>query len=422
MKMLNFPKSLPRISPAAACCLAAILLVGLLAGTGCEGQKRKAMGKRPPVPVTMTQIVKRDMPLNIMVIGRAEPYATVSVTSRVSGQLLKVHFEQGDMVKEGQLLFNIDPKPYQASLDQAIANRQKDLATLKEAEADVKRYAGMVKRDFVSQQQYDQKVADAASLRATVKADEAQIRTAQLNLSYCAINSPITGCTGKLLVNAGNQVQAGGSNALVVINQVQPIYVSFSVPEKHLPMVRRYQARGPLQVEAKTTGPDSQTCLGHLTFIDNQVDESTGTILMRGTFANQTNLLWPGQFVNVVLTLTVEKDALTAPSPAIQEGPDGKIIFVVGQGCKVEIRPVVVERVVGTTAVIKKGAKAGDKVVTDGHLLLYPGATVIEKKTPPLKASLEAQQKDAAADSKAKAERQAKKQADPKAPAKKADK
>lgn len=408
MNTFNPPKLIPKIRPALTFLLAAALLTGLLAGFGCKSQKPKAAAQRPLVPVTMGQVVKKDMPLAITAIGRAEPYATVSVTSRVSGQLLRVHFEQGDMVQEGRLLFDIDPKPYQASLDQAMANRQKDLANLKEADADVKRYRGMVKRDFVSQQQYDQKEANAAALRASVKADEAQIRTAQLNLSYCAINSPITGRTGKLLVNAGNQVQAGGSTSLVVINQVQPIYVSFSLPEKDLPLVRRFQAKGPLQVEAKTTGQDPKTCLGHLTFIDNQVDESTGTILMRGTFANQTNTLWPGQFVNVALALTVEKDALTVPVPAVQEGPDGKILFVVGQGNKVEIRPVEVERVVGNTAVIKKGAKESERVVTDGHLLLYPGAVAMEKKTPPTKESLEAQQKDAVADNKERAAKQAK--------------
>lgn len=411
MNMAISPNPIPRISPVLRCCLAAVLLAGLLTGAGCKNQKPKEAAKQPPVPVTMGQVVKKDMPLHIMAIGRGEAFATVSVTSRVSGQLLKVHFDEGDIVKEGQLLFNIDPKPYLASLDQAKANRQKDLANLKESEADVKRYEGMVKRDFVSQQQYDEKVADAAALRASVKADEAQIRTAQLNLSYCAINSPITGRTGKLLVNAGNQVQSGGTTALVVINQVQPIYVSFSVPEKNLPLVRRYQAQGPLQVEAKTTGQDCQTCLGHLTFIDNEVDESTGTILMRGTFANPTNLIWPGQFVNVILTLTVEKNALTVPTSAVQEGPDGKILFVVGKGDKVEIRPVEVERVVGTTAVIKKGAKAGEKVVTDGHLLLYPDAVVMEKKIPSTKESLEAQQKDAKADGKEKKKKQAKKEA-----------
>jgi multidrug efflux system membrane fusion protein len=381
--------------------------------SGCTGEKREAPAQRPPVPVTTAQVTQKDMPLVLKAIGRAEAYATVSVTSRVSGQLLKVHFEQGNVVKEGQLLFTIDPAPYQASLDQALANLQRDLAKLKEAEVDVKRYEGMVKRDFVSQQQYDEKVTEAAALRATVKADDAQIKTARLNLSYCTIDSPITGRTGKLLVNAGNQIQAGGSNALVVINQVQPIYVSFSLPEKDLPQVRQYQGKDALLVEAKAPGEGGQTSMGHLSFIDNQVDESTGTILMRGTFTNSANLLWPGQFLNVTITLAIEKDALTVPNQAVREGPEGKIIFLVGKDNKVEIRPAKVKRVVGPLAVLGGGVQAGDNVVVDGHLLLYPGAVAMEKKIPPTQQSLEAQQKDATRDSQEKKEKQAKKQAKP---------
>jgi len=390
--------------------------VGLLGAaliSGCTAEKPKTSAQRPPVPVTTGQVSKKDMPLVLKAIGRAEAYATVSVTSRVSGQLLKVHFEQGETVKEGQLLFAIDPAPYQASLDQSLANLQRDVAKLKEAEVDVKRYAGMVKRDFVSQQQYDEKVTEAAALRATVKADEAQIKTARLNLSYCTINSPITGRTGKLLVNAGNQIQAGGSNALVVINQVQPIFVSFSLPEKDLSLVRQYQGKEALLVEAKAPGEGSQTSMGHLTFIDNLVDESTGTILMRGTFTNSANLLWPGQFLDVTLTLTIEKDALTVPNQAVREGPEGRILFLVGKDNKVEIRPAKVQRVVGPLTVLGGGVQAGDRVVVDGHLLLYPGAVAMEKKIPPTKQSLEAQQKDTIQDNLEKQTKNAKKQAEP---------
>lgn len=367
------------------------LLLALIPACSQDQKKPKAPAQRPPVPVALAQSVARDMPLELKAIGRVEPLSTVSVTARVSGQLRQVHFKEGDQVKTGQVLFTIDPRPYQAALDQAKANLARDRANLVEAEQDVKRYAAMLKQDFVSQQQYDQAVAKAGALKATVKADQAAIETARLNLDFCTVRSPLAGRTGQLLVNAGNQVQAGGSQPLVVINQVQPVYVGFSLPERQLPLVGKYWDDPDLLVRAVVPGFAEATQEGRLTFLDNKVDPNTGTVRLRGTFANKELTLWPGLFVDAYLRLTVQHNAVVVPSRAVQQGPAGQVVFVVGEGNKVALQPVKVSRYVGEQAVIAHGLKAGLRVVSDGQLLLYPGATVVETKIPSTKQSLKAQ-------------------------------
>ncbi|MEW5914197.1 MAG: efflux RND transporter periplasmic adaptor subunit [Thermodesulfobacteriota bacterium] len=369
------------------------LACGLILAPACSQEKEhpRTAAQRPPVPVVLAQAVAKDIPLELKAIGRVEPLATVSVTARVSGQLNKVHFAEGDNVAQGQVLFTIDPRPYQAALDQAKANLARDQAYLVEAQQDVVRYAAMLKGNFVSQQQYDQAIAKAQSLKATVAADAAAIETARLNLEFCTIRAPLAGRTGQLLVNAGNQVQAGGSQPLVVINQVQPVYVGFSLPERDLPLVVKHREDPDLLVRAELPRANGTALVGRLSFIDNKVDADTGTVRLRGSFSNKSLKLWPGLFVDAYLRLTVQKGAVVVPSRAVQQGPAGPVVFVVGADNKVQMQPVTVSRHLGSEAIIAQGIKAGQRVVADGQLLLYPGATAMERKIPSAAQSLAAQ-------------------------------
>ncbi len=314
--------------------------------------------------------------------------------SRISGELQKVHFTDGELVQRDQLLFTIDPRPYQAALDQAKANLQRDEASLKDAQVKARRYESMVKRDFVSQQQYDDVMTNVSTYTAAVKADQAAVKNAELNLAYCYVRAPFAGRTGRVLVDAGNQVDTGSqSSALTVINQVKPAYVEFSIPERDLPTLRKYMGKDPLKVRALPAGEAGDGAMGELTFLDNQVDADTGTILLRGTFANQDLQLWPGMFVDVVLTLTEESGRVVVPNAAVRQGPQGLVVFAVGAEGKVQVRPVTQERVEGARTVLSQGVEPGEKVVVDGHLILYPGAAVIPREVPANQESLDAMTK-----------------------------
>ncbi|MFH2127789.1 MAG: efflux RND transporter periplasmic adaptor subunit [Pseudomonadota bacterium] len=333
------------------------------------------------MPVTTATASQHEVPVQIKAIGQVEALSTVSITAQVEGQLKKVHFKEGQDVELGQQLFTIDPRPYQAALDQALANLAKDQALLKEYRQEAERNKDLVKRDFVSKQDYDQIVSKADSQAAAVKADEAAVEKARLNLSYCYIHAPLAGRTGSLLVHEGNVVNTGPDHPLVVIKETHPCYVSFAVPERELGRIHNRQVKqGPLQVQAAP--PDSAEPLetGKLSFIDNQVDKSSGTILLKGAFPNPQNHLWPGQFVNVTLTLDVIPGAVVAPARAIQTGPNGLFVFVVGAGGTVEMRSVQTGEVMDTEIVVSKGLKPGERVVTDGQLALYPGAKAFEAK------------------------------------------
>jgi membrane fusion protein, multidrug efflux system len=331
----------------------------------------------PAAPVTVAPAAKRTMPLEIRAIGNVFASATVSVLARVGGALEEVHFRQGAEVEKGQLLFVIDPRPYEVALKEAEAYLARDQALLERAEADLKRYAELVKQDFVTQEQYDQARASAASLVATVQADEAAVKNARLQLSYCYIYAPIAGRTGDLLVDAGNLIKANGDSPMVVINQVRPIEVSFSVPEEYLPKIRLSQASSPPKV---TAFPDEQASVtpaqGSLVFVNNTVDTATGTILLKASFKNEDGSLWPGQFVNVALSLGEQADVVVIPTKAIQSGQQGSYVFVVKDDRTVESRPVVVSRTVGEETVIEEGIAPGETLVTDGQLRLAPGARV----------------------------------------------
>jgi len=345
----------------------------------------------PAIPITVGTVSQKTVPVELRVVGNVQASSTVTIKSKVGGELTRVHFTEGHDVRKGDLLFTIDPRPYEAALKQAEANLQKDLAQTKHAQEDARRYEFLIQKGVVARQQYDKFRTEAEALEAAVLADRAAVENAKIQLGYCSIHSPIDGRTGSLMVKQGNIIKADDVN-LIVIHQIVPIDVAFSVPEQNLQEIKKYMALGKLQVDALVPSNNERPEQGTVTFVDNAVDTSTGTIRLKGTFANRERKLWPGQFVNVVLTLTREPNAIVVPSQAIQTGQQGQYVYVVKQDLTVESRPVVVGRFVSNETVVQKGLLAGEKVVTDGQLRLYPGARVeiktsdsanaAQKKTP----------------------------------------
>ncbi|MEW6441302.1 MAG: efflux RND transporter periplasmic adaptor subunit [bacterium] len=358
---------------------AAMLL--LLAGCGQETDGTGNPAAGTAIPVSVAPVLEKTMPLLVQAIGNVVASATVSVRSRVGGALQKVHFREGDEVSAGELLFVIDPRPYEAALRQAEGLLARDQALQEKAEADLRRFSELIKDDFVSEEQLDQVRASAASLRASVRADEAAVKTAALELSYCRIYAPISGRTGDLLVDEGNLIKAN-DDLMVVINQIVPIEASFSVPEQHLSEIRARHAQRPLQVTALVKQDGFRPVEGRLTFVNNTVDTATGTVLLKASFNNEDRALWPGQFVDVALTLGEQSQAIVTPSEAVQSGQQGAYVFVVREDGTAESRTVEVSRIVGEDTVIAQGLTAGETVVVDGQLRLVPGAKV-EIKAPP---------------------------------------
>jgi multidrug efflux system membrane fusion protein len=396
-----------------------LLLAGALAsGTGlaaCDKAADPATAKAPPpgVAVTVADAVARDVPVQVSAIGNVQAVSSVGVQSMISGEVLKVHFAEGQEVAAGAPLFTIDPRQIQASLLQAqatLAQHQaavlqaeailaKDSAELENARVDERRYKKLLEGDFVAREQYDQILTKVRSLTATIDADKAAIETAKalvradqaavenvrVQLSYTEIRAPLGGRTGNLLLHQGNVVKANDvGNPMVVINQIHPINVAFAVPEAQLDDIKRYyRAAGELVVEARPPGTAGSVARGKLMFINNTVDPSTGTIQVKATFSNDDNTLWPGQFVNVALVLTRQPGAIVVPSQAVQSGQKGQYVFVVRDDQTVEARPVVPGIADGRDVVIASGIKAGERVVTDGQLRLVPGARVDVKTTKP---------------------------------------
>jgi multidrug efflux system membrane fusion protein len=309
-----------------------------------------------------------------------DAFSNVAVRTRVGGEVTKVAFREGQDVKAGDLLFELDRRPYQAALAEAEANLERDRARAREAAENLKRYAELVKKDYVTKEQFSQATANADALRATVKGDEAALETARLNLSYCTIAAPISGRTGGLLVHPGNLVKANDDRALVLINQVEPIFVTFAVPESALADVKKRAVAGGLKVSALPNGPGAVPSEGVLTFVDNAVDATTGTINLKATFPNLERALWPGQFANVSLVLATDAGATVAPNTAVQPGQAGSLVYVIKDDESVEARPVTVRRVFKQWSVIEKGLTPGERVVTDGQLRLAPGVKVTIKK------------------------------------------
>jgi membrane fusion protein, multidrug efflux system len=411
--------------------IAALLIFAILSCTRDRKSQEKA---RTGIPVTAAAATRKDVPVQLRIIGNVEAYATVSIKALVDGQLWKVHFKEGQDVQKEDLLFSIDARPFEATLrrteanlerDQALAeqaeanltkdvtqiaqaeaNLAKDVALAKNAETQEKRYAFLAGKNYVSKDQYDQMRANYDALSAAVQADKAavenaraslrsdkvtlesaraivrgsraDVETASIQLGYCSIRAPISGRTGGLLVQQGNMIKANDV-PISVINQISPIYVTFALPEQNLAEIKKHMAAGPLKVEAFL--PDEEVPeRGILTFVDNAVDTATGTIKLKGTFENKEKRLWPGQFLNVVLTLTTRRNAVLVPSQAIQTGQEGPYVFVLKPDLVVEARPVTVDRSLEGMTVVARGLQPGETVVTDGHLRLVPGGKVEIKK------------------------------------------
>ncbi len=348
--------------------------------SACSDSRAKPSSQRV-VPVKMGDVIQQNVPLQVNAIGNVEAYNTVSVKALVGGEIIDVHFREGQDVRQGDLLFQIDPRPYEAALKQAEGALARDIAQAKNAEEQAKRYEILVQKDYVSRDQYDQLRANADALSAAVQADKASVENARLQLAYCTIKSPIDGRAGSVLVNKGNVVKANDV-AMVTINKITPIYVTISVPEQNLSEIKRYMAEGTLKVEAIIPGDEKRPAQGVLTFVNNAVDTSTGTIQLKATFENKDKRLWPGQFVNAVVTLTTQRNAVVMPSAALQAGQQGQYVFVVKPDFTVESRPVEIARSSGDMAVVAQGVKPGEKVVTDGQLNLIPGSRVEVKEEP----------------------------------------
>jgi membrane fusion protein, multidrug efflux system len=392
--VLYFPRAL----------VASMLVLCLIGCRQQDGKSNKAKGGVPPTPVTVAQAQARDIPIQIRQIGSVEPVAVIAVKAQISGELNQVFFKEGQEIKKGDQLFEIDPRPYQQALDQAQAALQKDIALVAQAEANLardkaqaanakqqaKRYDQLATEGVISKDQNDtyqttSQVSDEAvradqaainSAQASVVSDRSAIETAKLNLSYCYIRSPIDGRAGSLLLQAGNLVKANDTTALVNINQLQPVYVTFSAPEQLLPEIRRYNAQHTLTVRGTGVANGAVTATGQLSFIDNTVDSTTGTIKLKATFPNDDHALWPGQFITVVMTLRTLDHATVVPSEAIQSGQKGQFAFVVKPDQTVETRPVTVGQTIDNQIVVESGISPGETVVTDGQLRLFPGARI----------------------------------------------
>jgi len=353
-----------------------VMFLGLSFFGACNNKNNKP--QQEAVPVVVGTVSQKNIPYEIKNIGTVEAYNIVDVRSRVGGELKQVYFQEGQDVRKGDPLFLIDPAPYQAAMEGAKANLARDTVMARNAEESARRYAELVKKEYITQQQYDDMLTNSEALKAEVKADQATVENARLNLEYCRMTAPISGRTGSLLVHQGNMVMANASNPLVVIHQIQPIYVSFTVPEQYLSEIRQYSAAGRLTVRVYPPDEEQNMRSGELSFIDNTVDTSTGTILLKAVFPNEDKVLWPGEFVNVVILLKEIENAVVIPSQAVQAGQDGNYVFVVKSDRTVESRPVTISYRQNNEVVVEKGLEPGERVVTDGQFRLYPGARITE--------------------------------------------
>jgi multidrug efflux system membrane fusion protein len=358
------------------CALLLVLLLGFSA-CGKPGSEAPTAAKAPAaVPVTLAAAEVRSVPYDITAIGNVEPIASVAVKSRVDGQIVEVHIRDGQDVVKGQLMFQIDPRPFQIQLQQAQSNLARDRALLATATAQEARYRDLLAKNYISQDGYAQVKSNLDVADATVKTDEGSIANAKLQLEFTRIQAPFNGRLGKVEQARGNLVKANDTNSLVVLNQVNPIYVSFSVPEQSLQGIREAMARGKLPVHALDRDGGSAEASGELSFVDNAVDAGTGTIRLRGIFKNPQNTLWPGQFVNVSLRLGEQADALVVPTTAVLTGPKGAFVYVATPENKATLREVTVTRTTPEGVVIGKGLVAGEKVVIDGQSRLTSGASI----------------------------------------------
>lgn len=370
------PKSRRPPRSAFAVALAAILALFTACSKSDSPNPSKAAGLG--APVTVAQVVLKTVPIELRAIGTVEAYNSTAIKAQVGGVITAAHFNEGQHVKAGDLLFTIDPRPYAAAVKQAEGILARDSAQLKNAVKEAERSQVLLQRALISQEEYDGSLANAEALKGLVEADQAGVANARLNLEYCSVTAPGDGITGRRLVDPGNVLKANDA-ILVVINQISPIYVSFAVPQQNLPEIQKYQSRGRLAVQAlipEETEPEP----GELTFVDNAVDPATGTVLLKGAFPNAEERLWPGLFVNVVLTLAQRENAVVVPASAIQTGQQGTFVYVVKPDQTAELKLVKVAFTLDDQAVVEQGVEPGEQVVTDGQLRLVPGAKVEIKK------------------------------------------
>ena len=375
MKSTTFKNYNHRHRSARFAWIAAFILV--IAASACSDKEKEQAAmksQQTAVPVVVEKVVQKDMPVRVEAVGTVEALSSVRVIPQVGGLLLKVHFKEGQNVTKGDLLFTIDPRPLQAELAKAQANLTKNLAQAKTARELAARYDNLVKKDYVTREQYDQVRTNAEALEASVQADRAAVTDAQLRLSYCTIRSPITGRTGNRQVHAGNVVKANETE-MVQIHQTDPVHVSFSVPQEHLSEIRNHSAKGKISIKV-TDKAGGNPVHGELIFINNEVDPNTGTIQLKGLFQNVQNVLWPGEFANVSMTLTTRPRAIVVPSQAVETGQEGQFVYVVKPDMTAEVRNVKVGATVSQETIIEEGVQPGEMVVTDGQLRLLPGAKV----------------------------------------------
>jgi len=355
----------------------AALAACVQAGCGDKGAAPPdAKKSAPAVPVLTATVAQKRMPVRLHAIGTVEPVASVAIKARIDALITRVHVRDGQDVVKGDLLFQLDPKPFESQMARAQADLARDVAQLEHSQGQERRYKELLERNFVSPEAYAQVSANLRALESTIKGDESEVNRTRINLGYATIRSPISGRAGKILLTEGNLVKANDTVAMVVINQISPIYVALSIPQQHFEEIRRMQAKSPLLVDVP---PEYAKTAGRLAFADNTVDASTGTIKLRGIFDNTAKLLWPGQFVDTWLTLREEPAARVVPAQALQTGPKGQYVYVVKADATAELREVVVDRVEGSEAVIAKGLDPGESVVMDGASRLLPGSKVSAK-------------------------------------------
>jgi multidrug efflux system membrane fusion protein len=364
----------------------ALAALGLcaLSGAACARGTAHAAAGPPPVPVVIGEARTRAIADELRAVGQVEAWTTVSVRSQVTGVVTLAHFREGSDVRAGELLFTIDPRPFQAALDQALATLARDRAQLANVQAEERRGEDLYRQGILAQETFDQRRSAADAQAAQVKADEAAVETARLNLGWCQVRAPIDGRAGAILVFPGNVAKAPDGNPLVVLTQTRPVKVSFAVPESRLAQVRAAAAgKAPLAVEAVASGAsDGGGERGELVFLDNEVDRTTGTIRLKARFANRELRLWPGEFVQVRLVLGTRAAAVVVPSSTVQPGQGGSYVYVVKPDSTVEARSVRTTDYPGNLAVVESGLTAGERVVVDGQLRLAPGALVVSKPAP----------------------------------------
>jgi len=356
--------------------MVALLICGVLAGCSRDQKNAKASGPPPAVPVGVATVQEKDFPIYLTGLGSVQAFNTVALKTRIDGQITQVNFQEGQDVSEGQLLIQIDPRPYEVALQTAQANLQRDEAQLNNAKVQYERMKALYAGGVIAKQDLDTQEASFGQFEGTIAADKAAIANAKLNLTYTRITSPINGRIGLRQVDIGNYVQASSATPMVIITQLHPIAIDFTLPEDQLQSVRQRMKAAPLTVDVYSRDDQTKLSTGKLLTIDNQIDQTTGTAKFKAVFENPDNSLWPNQFVNVHLLLETRKGALLIPAAAIQRGPQGTFVYAVDTKNTVQVKPVQIAVTQGSTVVVGSGLQAGDKVVTDGQEKLQPGSRV----------------------------------------------